>query len=100
MPDRLKPIATVFEGALAALEARAKAADAMTLRVRAALQGPEKDHVLSASCRGDTLVVIADSAQWSTYIRYAEAQLFAALSDSEVPLTKLKVKVRGKTGGA
>jgi hypothetical protein len=50
--------------------------------------------VLSASYRGDTLVVLADSAAWCPQIRYAQALLLELVrSSGENKVTKLKVRV-------
>jgi hypothetical protein len=82
-----------------ALERRVQATVDLTAKVRAALPGPEKDHVISASYRDDTLVVLADSAAWCPQIRYAQQELFARLRDAgETPVTKLKVKVGRRSG--
>ena len=66
-------------GALFAdLERRVQATIDLTAQVRTALQGAEKDHVVSVSCRDDTLVVLADSAAWCPRIRYAQQQVLDA----------------------
>jgi hypothetical protein len=63
-------------------------------KVRAALTGPEKDHVISATCRADTLVIVADAAVWCPRIRYAQDDLLAKLhATGETQFTKVKVKV-------
>jgi hypothetical protein len=97
MTDRFKPLGETVGPLFAQLEQRVAAHVELTERVRAALAGPEKDHVVSASCRGDTLVVLADSAAWCPQIRYAQAQLLELLSSSgEKKVTKLKVRVGRK----
>lgn len=76
------------------LARRAQASADLTTKVRAALDGEEKEHVISASYRGDTLVVVADSAAWCPHIRYAQATLFERLRVAgETQFTKMKVKV-------
>jgi hypothetical protein len=66
----------------------------LTEKVREALCGPEKEHVISASYRGTTLVVIADSAAWSTHIRYAQQRLLQQVTGpGNAPFTKVRVKV-------
>src|SRR5690349_600487 len=98
MTDRFKPLGETVGPLFAQLEQRVAAHAELTQRVRAALSGPEKDHVVSASCRGDTLVVLADSAAWCPQIRYAQAKLLELLSSSsESKVTKLKVRV-GRRG--
>ena len=101
MTDRFKPLGETLGPLFAQLEQRVTAHVELTERIRAVLTGPEKDHVVSASCRGDTLVVLADSAAWCPQIRYAQAQLLELLSASpanegEKQVTKVKVRVGRK----
>ena len=80
------------------LERRVQATVDLTAQVRTALQGAEKDHVVSVTCRGETLVVVTDSAAWCPRIRYAQQQVLEALArNSETRFTKLKVKVGRKS---
>jgi predicted nucleic acid-binding Zn ribbon protein len=104
MTDRFKPLGETLGPLFAQLEQRVTAHVELTDRIRAALTGPEKDHVVSASCHGDTLVVLADSAAWCPQIRYAQAQLLEVLNSSapnpgEKPVTKVKVRVGRKVPG-
>ncbi|WP_129776716.1 DUF721 domain-containing protein [Peristeroidobacter soli] len=97
MTDRFKPLSGTVGPLFAQLEQRVAAHVELTERVRAALTGPEKDHVVSASCRDDTLVVLADSAAWCPQIRYAQTQLLELLNGcGESKVTKLKVRVGRK----
>ena len=101
MTDRFKPLSETLGPLFAQLEKRVAEHVELTERIRAALTGPEKDHVVSASCRGDTLVVLADSAAWCPQIRYAQAQLLEVLnaspaSEAEKQVTKVKVRVGRK----
>ena len=90
----MKPISAGLGPMFAALEQRAQATVDLTSKVRDALAGDEKHHVISASYRGDTLVVIADSAAWCPHIRYAQTELLEKLrAAGETQFTKLKVKV-------
>jgi hypothetical protein len=99
MPDRFKPLSETLGPLLADLERRAHATVELTDRVRAALPGDAKDHVISASYRGNTLVVLADSAVWCPHIRYAQQQLLATLqADGETQFTKLRVRVGRRSG--
>lgn len=94
MSERFKPLSETVGPLFAQLEQRVQGHVELTERIRAALAGPEKDHVVSASCRGDTLIVLADSAAWCPQIRYAQAQLLELLTGSgEKQVTKLKVRV-------
>jgi hypothetical protein len=103
MSERLKPLSETVGLLFAQLEQRVAAHLELTERVRAALSGPEKDHVVSASCRGDTLVVLVDSAAWCPQIRYTQGRLLELLtssdfSPSETQVTKVKVRVGRRPG--
>lgn len=94
MSDHLKPLGAGLGPLFESLERRSQAVLDLTAQVRTALTGPEKNHVLSASCRGDTLIVTTDSAAWCPYIRYAQDALLAHLQEAgETRFTKIKVKV-------
>lgn len=94
MSERLKPLSAGLGPLFANLERRAQATVDLATRVRSVLAGPEKDHVLSASYRDDTLVVITDSAVWASHIRYAQQELLERLRDAgETQFTKIRVKV-------
>jgi hypothetical protein len=94
MSDRFKSMSETLGPLFAKLERRVQANVDLTARVRAALTGPEKDHVISASYRDDTLVVLADSAAWCPHIRYAQQQLLEQLrAAGETRFTRLRVKV-------
>jgi hypothetical protein len=105
MSDRLKPLTEGLGSAFADLERRVQErlqeTSELAQRVRTALGGPEKDHVLSASCREDTLIVVCDSAAWCPQIRYSQTQLLTHMNQlragSETQFTKLKVRV-GRMG--
>ena len=98
MSDRFKQVTENLGGLFADLERRVQTTLDLTAQVRTALQGAEKDHVVSVSCRDETLVVMADSAAWCPRIRYAQQQVLDALRASgETRFTKLKVKV-GRRG--
>jgi hypothetical protein len=98
MSDRFKHVVENLGPLFAALEQRVQATIDLTARVRTALQGAEKEHIVSVTCRDDTLVVLADSAAWCPRIRYAQQQVLDALrATGETRFTKLKVKVGRKT---
>jgi hypothetical protein len=100
MSDRLKPLSDGLGPLFADLERRAQATIDLADRVRAALPGPEKEHVVSATYKEDTLTVLADSAAWATHIRYAQQDLLAKLQAAgETRFTKLKVKVGRRPTG-
>jgi hypothetical protein len=100
MSERMKPIGEALAPLFADLKRRSDAVAELTTRVRNALPGPEKDHVLSASYREDTLVIETDSAAWAVHIRYAQNELLSRVNSTRSPdetqVTKLKVKV-GRT---
>lgn len=94
MSDRFKHVAADLGPLFADLERRVQSTIDLTVQVRTALQGAEKDHVVSVTCRDDTLVVLADSAAWCPRIRYAQQRVLDALHASgETRFTKLKVRV-------
>lgn len=100
MSDRLKPLSDGLGPLFADLERRAQATIDLADQVRAALSGPEKEHVLSATYKEETLTVLADSAAWATHIRYAQQDLLAKLcAAGETRFTKLKVKVGRRPAG-
>jgi hypothetical protein len=97
MADQFKPLADGLGAMFRDLERRVQATVDLAARVRKSLPGPEKEHVISASYRGDTLVVIADSAAWASHIRYAQAHLLDQLrAQGETQFTKVRVKVGRK----
>ncbi len=94
MTDRLKPIADGLGALFSKLQQQAEATQELAGKVRAALPGNEKDHVVSASYREDALIVVVDSAVWCARVRYAHDTLRKALEAAgEKPFTKLKVRV-------
>jgi hypothetical protein len=94
MSDPMKPITEGLGPLFADLERRVQARVELADRVRAALPGPEKDHIVSVTYRENTLVVLADSAAWSTHIRYAQQAVLERLhAQGETRFTKLKVRV-------
>jgi hypothetical protein len=94
MSDRFKHVAQDLGRLFSDLERRVQSTVDLTVQVRTALQGAEKDHIVSVTCRDDTLVVLADSAAWCPRIRYAQQHVLDALRASgETRFTKLKVKV-------
>ena len=94
----MKPIAAGLGGLFAQLEQRAKASLDLTAKVREALTGPEKDHVLSAGYREDTLVISVDSAAWASHIHYVQHELLERLrAAGETQVTKIRVKVGAGT---
>ena len=97
MSDRFKHVTETLGPLLADMERRVQSTVDLTMQVRTALQGAEKDHIVSVTCRDDTLVVLADSAAWCPRIRYAQQQVLDALrANGETRFTKLKVKVGRK----
>ena len=94
MADRLKPIGDGLGALFSQLQKRSEATKELADKVRAALPGNEKEHVISASYRDDALIVVVDAAVWSARVRYAHETLRNALKAAgEKPFTKLKVRV-------
>jgi len=99
MPERFKALTDGLGPRFADLERRVQAHVELAEQVRAILPGPEKNHVLSVSCRNDTLTVLADSAAWCPQIRYAQAQLLELVrSSGRAEVTKVKVRVGRRSG--
>jgi hypothetical protein len=97
MTDRLKPLFGGLAPGLAALEKKAAAAQSLTEKVRLALGETLRPHLVSASRRGDDLIVIMDSAAWTPRVRYgAEALKETLLRAGEPAIGKVQVKVRGR----
>ena len=94
MTSTFKPFLTDESGALAQLEQRAKQVMNLTTKVRNALAGPERQHVLAAAYHENTLVVTTDSAAWTAQIRFAQDELRKHLSAAgEKTFIHLKVRV-------
>ena len=97
MTDRLKPLFGGLAPGLAALEKKAAAAQSLSDRVRRELTESLRPHLVSATRRGDDLVVIMDSAAWTPRVRYGAQSLKERLeSGGEPPIDKVVVKVRGR----
>jgi len=97
MTDRLKPLFGGLAPGLAALEKKAAAAQSLTEKVRQELAEALRPHLVSATRRGDDLVVIMDSAAWTPRVRYGAQAIKQRLeSGGEPPIGKLQVKVRGR----
>jgi hypothetical protein len=97
MTDRLKPLFGGLAPGLAALEKKAVAARSLTEKVRVQLAEALRPHLVSATRRGDDLVVIMDSAAWTPRVRYGAQPLKKRLeSGGEPPIGKVLVKVRGR----
>lgn len=94
MSEPMKPITAGLGSLFANLERRARESLNLADRVRAALPAPEKEHVLSATYREDTVIVTTDSAAWASRLRFLHAELLSALGEGrETPVTKLHVRV-------
>ena len=97
MSDRFKHVAEDLGRLFSDLERRLQSTVDLTVQVRTALQGAEKDHIVSVACRDDTLVVLADSAAWCPRIRYAQHRCSTRSAPAvRRGFTKLKVKVGRK----
>ena len=97
MTDRLKPLFGGLAPGLAALEKKAAAAQSLTETVRLELAEALRPHLVSATRRGDDLVVIMDSAAWTPRVRYGAQSLKERLeAGGEPPIGKVLVKVQRK----
>jgi len=77
-----------------ALEARAGAVTELTEKVRAGLDAELKTHLISASYRRDSLVLLTDSAAWCTRLRFVESEIRNQLiAAGEPPFGRLRVRV-------
>jgi hypothetical protein len=98
MSGSLKSLFDGLGSALDALARRAAAAQTLTDKVRVKLPEPLRPHLVSASRRGDDLVVIMDSGVWTPRVRYAATALKASLAaEGESFAGTVKVKVRAGT---
>ena len=98
MSESMKPIGQQFGPLLADLERRTRETLSLTARVRQILPDPEKDHIISVSYREDVLIVVVDSAAWSSRIRYLQQELLERLRTAgETQFTKINVRVGAKT---
>jgi hypothetical protein len=90
----MKPLGTGLGALFADLERRAQETQDLTARVRQALPGEEKDHILSASYRDETLIITMDSAAWGSRVRYLQDAIVDSLrAQGETPFTKVRVRV-------
>jgi hypothetical protein len=94
MTGRFKSLGDSLGPLVADLERRARDVQDLGHRVRAVLPGPEREHFLGATYRGETLVISMDSAAWCSRIRYDQETLIQALhAAGETKVTKIKVRV-------
>lgn len=94
MSDSMKPITEGLGPLFADLQRRARASIELTTKVRQALPGEEKEHVLSAVYRNDTLLVSVDSAAWASRLHYVQQELQERLrAAGETQFTKIRIKV-------
>ncbi|MGD9843071.1 MAG: DciA family protein [Steroidobacteraceae bacterium] len=94
MTSTLKSIMSDPGGALAKLQQQADRVMTLTTKVRSALSGPERQHVLAAAYHGDTLVITTDSAAWTAQIRFTQDELRKQLAAlGEKTFVHLKVRV-------
>lgn len=97
MADPLKPLFGGLSPGLDALARKASAAQSLTEKVRLELAEPLRPHLVSASRRGEDLVVIMDAAAWTPRVRYGAQRLKQRLeAGGEKPIGKVQVKVRGR----
>jgi hypothetical protein len=94
MANRFRPLSAGLGPLIADLERRARTAQDVTERVRAALPSPDKEHFLSASYKEDVLIVSMDGAAWCSRVRYDHKALIETLhAAGETRVTKIRVRV-------
>ena len=94
MTGPLKPLSELISSGFTRLAEQAAAACDLSERVRRRLPEPMRVHVLSASRRGEELVIRVDSAAWSAQVRYAGKRLVEALQEPGTPeLERVRVRV-------
>ena len=94
MSGPLKPLSELLSSGFSRLAEQAEAARDLTERVRRVLPEELRAHVLSASRRGDELVVRVDSAAWSAQVRYAGPRLIEALQEpAQRDFARVRVRV-------
>lgn len=104
-PDKLFSLGDVLGPKISALAELAKQkveeGQALVEKVRQALPEHVRPHVLRASWRHTTLMVIVDSGAWSMHVRFAEADLWEALKNAGEPeFTRLWVRVSAPSAAA
>ncbi len=100
MANPLKPLFGTSMGALEQLARRAAEAGSLSAIVRRELPEALRAHVVSATHRGEDLVVIVDSAAWAARVRYAGPALKQRLGQLGEPVAgKISVRVRRPAPG-
>lgn len=83
-------------GRLQKIIQNAQKMEALTLRLRAALEPAMAEHVLAANVRDDgQLVVICDSSAWAARLRYESDRLMAAARADGARVERCRIKVSG-----
>jgi len=100
----LKPLLANLDGSLLELARGASAADAFASLVRQSLPELLRSRVVTATRRGDDLVVVVESAAWAARVRYAGPGLRKRLEAAAEPIAgKIRVRVgrpaAGRAGG-
>ena len=95
MPGPLKPLSELLSSGFRRLAEQAEAAHDLSERARRCLGEELGAHVLSASRRGEELVIRVDSAAWSAQVRYAGQRLIETLQEpaAEPPIRRVRVRV-------
>jgi hypothetical protein len=94
MGRNLKPLFADLDGSLLEIARGASAASALASLVRQSLPEQLRRHVVTATRRGDDLVVVVESAAWAARVRYAGPGLRTRLEAASQPVTgKIRVRV-------
>jgi len=100
MKNPLKPLFGTSMDGLEQLARRAAEAGSLATIVRRELPEALGGHVVSATRRGEDLVVIVDSAAWAARVRYAGPVLKQRLGQlGEAVAGKISVRVRRPAQG-
>jgi hypothetical protein len=94
MSRDLKPLFTELDGNLLKLARAANAAGDFASLVRMSLPEQLRAHVVTATRRGDDVVVVVESAAWAARVRYAGPGLRVRLEAASQPVPgKIRVRV-------
>ena len=94
MGGDLKPLFQDLDQSLLKLTRGATAAATFAALVRQSLPEPLRAHVVTATRRGDDLVVVVASAAWAARVRYAAGGLRQRLEEARQPVAgRIRVRV-------
>jgi hypothetical protein len=90
----LKPLFADLDGDLLALARSARAAESFASLVRQFLPENLRPHVMTATRRGEDLVIVVDSAAWAARVRYCGRGLRKQMEAAAQPVAgRIRVRV-------